>query len=148
MANPYLSGTANHRLMNRHQVSNTKKQANWFHSIIAGAAMLAISSLGVVLVFDWYLFSVIDGLSASLRPIAGALRHANGDATKNAGNASDPRERREQPRTKDAIANSSSFGSSTTAKAITDKSNQPRDGDQAGSLFVPVRSADLKTPAN
>ena len=113
MANQYPSGTAHHDLVNRSRVSNTKKQPNWLHSIIAGAAMLAIGSVGVVLVFDWYFFSVMDALSTSLRPIASVLRHAN------------------------------------AAKAITDKSDQPRDGDQAGSLFVPVRSAaDSKTPAN
>lgn len=150
MANPYLSGTADHDLANRGPVSNTRKQPNWFHSIIAGAAMLAIGSLGAALIFDWYFFSVIDGLSNSLRPIAGALHHANGETPKDPGNARDPREHREQqPGAKDIIANRRSIGSSIAAEGITNKSDQSRDGDRAGSLFVPVRSAaDSKTPAN
>jgi hypothetical protein len=76
--------------------------------------MLVVSSLGVVLIFDWYFFSVIDGLSTSLRPIAGAFHHASG-----------------------------------VAKSITDKPDQQRAGDQAGSpLVVPVdSSANSKTPA-
>jgi hypothetical protein len=149
MATQYPSGTAHYDLMNTPRVSNTRKQPNGWHSIIAGAAMLVVCSLGVVLIFDWYFFSVIDGLSTSLRPIAGALRHANSDPSKNAGNARDRRERREQPATSKVLANNWSFDASTAAKAMTDKSNQLRDGDQAGSLFAPVRSADdSKTPVN
>lgn len=140
MATHYPSGTADHDLVKTGPVSNTRKQPNWVHSIIAGAAMLAISSLLAVLIFDWYFFSVIDGLSTSLRPIAGAFRHATADTTKNARNTRDPGERREQPGRKDVTADSLSAGSSTAAKAITDKSNQRPGGDQE-SLFVPVRSA-------
>jgi hypothetical protein len=141
MANQELSGTAHHDLINRPRISGTR--ANWLHSIIAGAAML-VSSLGVVLAFDWYFFSVIDGLSTSLRPIAGALRHVNGDATKFPGDA---RDRREQPSAKAVVADSWSIGPSTAAKAIAEKSDQA--GDQAESVFAPIHSAtDSKIPAN
>jgi hypothetical protein len=96
MANQYPWGTAPYDLINASQVSNTRKQPNWVHSIIAGAAMLAVGSLGLVLIFDWYFFSVMDGLSSSLRPIASVIRHANGDPATNAGNARKRQERREQ----------------------------------------------------
>jgi hypothetical protein len=48
------------------------------------------------------------------------------------------------------MANSWLFESSgAAAKILTDEPDQPRNGDQAGSLFGPVRSAaDSKTPAN
>jgi hypothetical protein len=150
MANQYPWGTASYDLVNASQISNTRKQSNWLHSIIAGAAMLAVGSLGVVLIFDWYFFSVIDGLSSSLRPIASVIRHADGDTATNAGNARHRRERREQADTKEFMAHSWLFESSgAAAKTITDESAQPRNGDQAGSLFAPVHSAaDSKTPAN
>jgi hypothetical protein len=150
MANQYPGGRAHHDLVNTSQVGNTRKQPNWLHSIIAGAAMLTISSMGVVLIFDWYFFSVVDGLSSSLRPIAGALRHSTGDSTKNTRDTPNGRERPERQGAKADITHNRPFDSSTAAKVITDKSNQPRDGDQAQSLFVPVRSAvaNSKTPAN
>jgi hypothetical protein len=93
MANQYLGGTADHEPVNRRQGSARMKQPNLLHSIIAGAAMLAVSSLGVVLVFDWYFSSVIESLSISLRPVAGAFHHANVGTLKDAENASEGRER-------------------------------------------------------
>jgi hypothetical protein len=93
MANQYLGGTADYEPVNRRQVSARMKQPNLLHSIVAGAAMLAISSLGVVLVFDWYFSSVIESLSISLRPVAGAFHHANVGTLKDAENASEGRER-------------------------------------------------------
>jgi hypothetical protein len=108
--------------------------------------MLLVSTLGVVLIFDWYFFSVIDGLSTSLRPIAGTLRHFNSDATKY---SRDARDRREQPGAKAVVIDSLSFTPSTAAKAIADKSGQAGGGDQAESVFAPIHSVtDSKTPAN
>jgi hypothetical protein len=124
MANQELSGTAHHDLVDRRRISDTRK--NWLHSIIAGAAMLAVSTLGVVLIFDWYFFSVIDGLSTSLRPVAGVLRHVNGDATKHSRGA---RDRQEQASAKAIVADSWSFGPSAVTNAIAEKSDQERDGD-------------------
>jgi hypothetical protein len=94
MANQYLGGTAAHEPVNRRQGSDRIKQPNLLHSIIAGAAMLAVSSLGVVLVFDWYFFSVVESLSISLRPIAGAFHHANVGTLKDTENTAERRERR------------------------------------------------------
>src|SRR5258708_31672696 len=60
---------------NRLQVSKKRKRSNWLRSIVAGAGMLAVS----LLVFDWYFFSVVDGLLSTLRPIAAVFRQASGD---------------------------------------------------------------------
>ena len=82
--------------------------------------MLAVSSLGVVLVFDWYFFSVVESLSISLRPIAAAFHHANVGTLKDTENAPERRER-------------------TAAVELY----------QARSLIVPVSSAaNPKTPGN
>jgi hypothetical protein len=93
MANQYLGGPAHREPVNKRQESDRVKQPNWLHSIVSGAAMLAVSSLGVVLVFDWYFFSVVESLSISLRPIAGAFHHANVGTLKNTENPSERPER-------------------------------------------------------
>ena len=93
MANQYLGGTAHHEPVNRRQGSGRIKQPNLLHSIVAGAAMLAVASLGVVLVFDWYFFSVVESLSISLQPIAGAFHHAKGGTLKDTENTPERRER-------------------------------------------------------
>ena len=92
---------------------------------------MAVSSLGVVLVFDWYFFSVVESLSISLQPIAAAFHHANAGTLKNTENGSRLREHAatvEQLREYFAIP--SEVGSN-----------------QARSLIVPVGSvANSKTP--
>lgn len=93
MANQYLGGKAAHEPANRRKGSDRRKQPNLLHSIVAGAAMLAVTSLGVVLVFDWYFFSVVESLSISLRPIAGAFHHANGGTLADTENGPERRER-------------------------------------------------------
>jgi hypothetical protein len=60
---------------NRLQVSEKRKLSNCLRSIVAGAGMLAVS----LLVFDWYFFSAVDGISSTLRPIAAVFRQATGD---------------------------------------------------------------------
>src|SRR5438132_6170318 len=131
MANQYRRGTAHDEPVNRRLAGNRGKQSNWLHSIFAGAAMLAVSSLGVVLVFDWYFFSVVESLSISLQPIAAAFHHANAGTLKNTENGSRLREHAatvEQLREYFAIP--SEVGSN-----------------QARSLIVPVGSvANSKTP--
>jgi len=128
MANQYLGGTAAHEPVNRRQGSDRIKEPNLLHSIIAGAAMLAVSSLGVVLVFDWYFFSVVESLSISLRPIAGAFHHANGGNLKDTENA---------PERTAAIEHLRGY----FAVPSEERSNQAR------SLIVPVGSAAYsKTP--
>lgn len=82
MANRNLRGTMFAGLApdETRRASIRTNQSNWLRSIVAGIGMLAVSSLVVVLVFDWYLFSVVDGLANTLRPIAGAFHHPGGDA--------------------------------------------------------------------
>jgi hypothetical protein len=75
MADQNLCETPNGRPSDRCQAGEKIKRFNWLRSIMAGAGMLAIS----LFVFDWYFFSVVDGLLATLRPIAGALRQAGSD---------------------------------------------------------------------
>ena len=127
MANQYLGGTAAHEPVNKRQGSDRIKQPNLLHSIIAGAAMLAVSSLGVVLVFDWYFFSVVESLSISLRPIAGAFHHANVGTLKDTENA---------PERTAAIEHLGGY----FAVPSEERSNQAR------SLVVPVGSAANSKP--
>ncbi|HEY4781365.1 MAG TPA: hypothetical protein VIH54_06075 [Chthoniobacterales bacterium] len=133
MANQYLGRTADHEPGNRRQGSDRIKQPNLLHSIVAGAAMLAVSSLGVVLVFDWYFFSVVESLSISLRPIAAAFHHANVGTLKDTENAPERRERTA------AVEQLGGY----FAVPSEERSNQAR------SLIVPVSSAaNPKTPGN
>jgi hypothetical protein len=83
MPNQYLWGIAREEPAYGYQ--RTRKPPNRTHSIAAAAGMLAVSSLGAVLVFDWYLFSLVDGLSTSLRPIAEVFRPSPEDTGKKAG---------------------------------------------------------------
>ena len=131
MANQYLGGMADHEPVNRRQGSARMKQPNLLHSIIAAAAMLGVSSLGVVLVFDWYLFLVVESLSISLRPVAGAFHHANLGTLKDAENAPERRQRM--------------AGVEHLRKYVTIPSEERRN--QAKSLIIPVGSvASSKTP--
>ncbi len=57
MADQNLRGTVGDERVNRRQVGEKGKQANWFESVVAGAAMLVVGIVGVVAVFDWYFFS-------------------------------------------------------------------------------------------
>jgi hypothetical protein len=95
--------------------------------------MLAVSSLGVVLVFDWYFFSVVESLSISLRPIAAAFHHANVGTLKDTENA---------PERRECTAAVEHLGG-YFAVPSEEPSNQAR------SLIVPVSSAaNPKTPGN
>jgi hypothetical protein len=62
------------------QVDSGGKRRNWLNSVLAAAALIAVSSLGGVLVYDWYFSFVLDGLSQSFRPIADALHQGNGNS--------------------------------------------------------------------
>ncbi len=62
MADQNLSGTVGDERVNRRQAGEKRKQANWFESVVAGAAMLVVGIVGVVAVFDWYFFSTIERL--------------------------------------------------------------------------------------
>ncbi|SRR5258707_8912494 len=133
MANQYLRGTVHDERVNRRQVGKKRKQASWFESIMAGAAMLVVGSLGVVVVFDWYFFSVVDGLSITLEPIVSAFHQANDNTSKKAENAPQRGER------------------SATIEHLREDFTIPAEekGSRAGSLIVPMYSAaNSKTPTN
>jgi hypothetical protein len=61
------------------QADSGEKGRNWLNSALAAAALIAVSSLGGVLVYDWYFSFVLDGLSQSFRPIADALHQGSGN---------------------------------------------------------------------
>ncbi len=75
MADQNLCETPRVDRPNRLQVSEKRKPSNWLRSIVAGAALLAVS----VLVFDWWFFAVVDGLLSTVRPIAAVFRQASRD---------------------------------------------------------------------
>ena len=75
MEDQNLHETSRIQQSSRLQAREKTKRSNWLLSIVAVAGMLAVS----LFVFDWYLFSVVDGLLATLQPIAGALNKARGD---------------------------------------------------------------------
>jgi len=75
MADPNLCEMSGVDQPNRLQANEKRKRSNWLRSIVAGVGMLAVT----LLVFDWYFFSAVDGLSSTLRPIAVAFRQASGD---------------------------------------------------------------------
>jgi hypothetical protein len=87
MANHNFGGTARSAQGNRRHARDRVKQSNWLRSLVAGFAMSAVGSLGVVLVFDWYFFSVVESLSTSLRPIAQAFHQASSGALEKTGSA-------------------------------------------------------------
>jgi hypothetical protein len=84
--------------------------------------MLVVTSLGAVLVFDWYFFSMVDQLTTTLRPIAGALHRNPAHQPKPSLNSAN------QPLPNDDIA----------------PFQQNRDRSGVESLLVPVRSGNQK----
>jgi hypothetical protein len=50
-----------------------QERLNWLRSLAASMGILALSSFGAVVIFDWYFFSVVDGIAADLRPVVGAF---------------------------------------------------------------------------
>jgi hypothetical protein len=65
------------------QADSARKRRNWLNSALAAAALIAASSLGGVLVYDWYFSFVLDGLSESFRPIADALHQGSDQGSGN-----------------------------------------------------------------
>jgi fatty acid desaturase len=57
----------------KRSVSEKKDDSSWLRSLAAGMAILALGSFGAVVAFDWYFFSVVDGVATDLRPVMGAL---------------------------------------------------------------------------
>ena len=49
-------------------------RANWVRSFLTGAAMATLISLITIRFFEWYLFTVVNGLAVTLSPIVETLR--------------------------------------------------------------------------
>jgi hypothetical protein len=132
MADQNLRGTVHDERVNRRQVGEKRKQANWFESVVAGAAMLVVGIVGVVAVFDWYFFSVVDGISISLEPIVSAFHQANVNTSKKSANAPHRGER------------------SATIDRLREDFTIPSEeqSSRARSLIVPMRSAANGVEAN
>jgi hypothetical protein len=58
-----------------------QERSNWLRSLVASMGILALSSFGAVVIFDWYFFSIVDGIAADLRPVVGAF-HPVGRGTR------------------------------------------------------------------
>jgi cytoskeletal protein RodZ len=125
MADQYLPGRVRDERVNRRQVGENRKQPNWFESVVAGAAMLVVGIVGVVAVFDWYFFSVVDGISTTLEPIVSAFHQANVNTPKKPENAPHRVER------------------SATIERLREDFTIPSEeqSSRARSLIVPMRSA-------
>src|SRR5258708_15001367 len=132
MADQNLSGTVGDERVNRRQSGEKRKQANWFESVVAGAAMLVVGIVGVVAVFDWYFFSVVDGISITLEPIVSAFHQANVNTSKKPENAPHRAER-----------------SATIERLHEDFAiSSEEQSSRARSLIVPMRSAANGVEAN
>jgi hypothetical protein len=78
MADPDVGRSASIKIpLNATEPPAVGQKSNWLRSVAAGMAILALSSFSAVLIFDWYFFSVMDGIAADLRPVVGAF-HPNG----------------------------------------------------------------------
>ena len=53
-------------------------RSNWLRSFLMGAVIAILISLITILVFEWYFFTVVDGLAMSLSPITETLRRIEG----------------------------------------------------------------------
>ncbi len=132
MADQNLSGTVGDERVNRRQAGEKRKQANWFESVVAGAAMFGVGIVGVVAVFDWYFFSVVDGISITLEPIVSAFHQANVNTSKKPENAPHRAER-----------------SATIERLHEDFAiSSEEQSSRARSLIVPMRSAANGVEAN
>ena len=52
--------------------------SNWLGSFLMGAAIATLISLITIVVFEWYFFTVVDGLAMCLSPITETLRRIEG----------------------------------------------------------------------
>jgi len=80
MANQYLRGTApdGQVLVDMRPINRAMNRSNWFRSFLTGAAIATLISLITIRFFEWYLFTVVDGLAVTLSPIAETLRRIEG----------------------------------------------------------------------
>jgi hypothetical protein len=80
MANQYLSGMApdGQGLVDMRPTNRAMNRPQWFRSFLMGAAIATLISLVTIRFFDWYLFTVVDGLAVTLSPIVETLRRIEG----------------------------------------------------------------------
>ena len=80
MANQYLREMApdGQVLVDMRPTNRAMNWSNWFRSLLTGAAIATLISLITILFFEWYLFTVVDGLAVTLSPIAETLRRIEG----------------------------------------------------------------------
>ena len=76
MANQYLREMApdGQVLVDMRPTNRAMNRSNWFRSFLTGAAIATLISLITIRFFEWYLFTVVDGLAVTLSPIAETLR--------------------------------------------------------------------------
>jgi hypothetical protein len=80
MANQYLREMApdGQVLVDMHLTNRAINRSNWFRSFLTGAAIATLISLITIRFFEWYLFTVVDGLAVTVSPIAEILRRIEG----------------------------------------------------------------------
>jgi hypothetical protein len=76
MANQYLREMApdGQVLVDMGPTNRAMNRSNWVRSFLTGAAIATLISLTTIRFFEWYLFTVVDGLAVTLSPIAKTLR--------------------------------------------------------------------------
>jgi uncharacterized membrane protein len=65
-------------LVNTRPTNRAMNRSNWLRSFLMGAIIAIPISLITILVFEWYFFTVVDGLAMSLSPVTETLRRAEG----------------------------------------------------------------------
>ena len=80
MANQYLREMApdGQVLVDMRPTNRAMNRSNWLRSFLMGAVIAILISLITILVFEWYFFTVVDGLAMSLSPITETLRRIEG----------------------------------------------------------------------
>ena len=76
MANQYLREMApdGQVLADMRSTSRAMNRSNWFRSFLTGAAIATLISMITICFFEWYLFTVVQGLAVTLSPIVETLR--------------------------------------------------------------------------
>jgi hypothetical protein len=65
-------------LVNTRPTNRAMNRSNWLRLFLMGAMIAILISLITILVFEWYFFTVVDGLAMSLSPITETLRRIEG----------------------------------------------------------------------
>jgi hypothetical protein len=80
MANQYLREMApdGQVLVDMRPTNRAMNRSNWVRSFLTGAAIATLISLVTIRFFEWYLFTVVNGLAVTLSPIAETLRRIEG----------------------------------------------------------------------